>query len=213
MNVIRILIADDHAMVRRGLSSLISAYPDLCVVGTAEDGADALRLTTALKPDIVLLDIMMPGSDGVDIAQQLHRENPDSRIIILTAYDNQEYVVRALRAGVYAYLLKNSADENLVNAIRTVHQGQHLLSPELMDQVLRQFQVLAEGVAITESGLGQEELTVLEYIARGSTNEEIAQEMFWSERTVKRKVEEIISKLEARNRAHAVAEAIKRGLI
>lgn len=213
MDAIRILIADDHAMVRRGLRSLLSAYPDLEIVGEAEHGAAALRITLELKPDVVLLDILMPGPDGVEVAQQIHREAPECRIMILTAYENQEYVVRALRAGAYAYLLKSAADENLVESIRLVHQGKHLLSPELIDQVMREFQVLAQGVAVAESGLSQEDLSVLGFIARGATNEEIAQEMFWSERTVKRKVEEITSKLEARNRAQAVAEAIKRGLI
>lgn len=213
MDAIRILIADDHAMVRRGLRSLLSAYPDLEIVGEAEQGAAALRMTLELKPDIVLLDILMPGPDGVEVAQQIHREFPDCRVMILTAYENQEYVVRALRAGAYAYLLKSAADENLVESIRLVHQGKHLLSPELIDQVMREFQVLAQGVAVAESGLSQEDLAVLGLIARGATNEEIAQEMFWSERTVKRKVEEITGKLEARNRAQAVAEAIKRGLI
>lgn len=213
MDAIRILIADDHAMVRRGLRSLLSAYPDLEIVGEAEHGAAALRMTLELKPEVVLLDILMPGPDGVEVAQQIHREAPECRIMILTAYENQEYVVRALRAGAYAYLLKSAADENLVESIRLVHQGKHLLSPELIDQVMREFQVLAQGVAVAESGLSQEDLSVLGLIARGATNEEIAQEMFWSERTVKRKVEEITSKLEARNRAQAVAEAIKRGLI
>lgn len=213
MHAIRILIADDHAMVRRGLRSLLSPYPDLEIVGEAEQGAAALRMAIELKPDIILLDVLMPGPDGIDVAQQIHRETPDARIMILTAYENQEYVMRALRAGAYAYLLKSSADENLVDSIRMVHQGKYLLSPELIDQVMREFQQLAQGVAVAESGLSQEELTVLGLIARGATNEEIAQEMFWSERTVKRKVEEITGKLEARNRAQAVAEAMKRGLI
>ncbi len=200
-------------MVRRGLRSLLSAYPDLQIVGEANDGAAALQAAALEQPDLVLLDIMIPGLDGVEVAQQLHSLNPNTKVIILTAYENQEYIIRALRAGAYAYLLKNSSDENLVESIRAVHRGEHLLSPELIDQVLRQFQVLAKTATRVESGLSEEELTVLQLIARGATNEEIAQQMFWSERTVKRKVEEITAKLEARNRAQAVAEGIKRGLI
>lgn len=213
MASIRILIVDDHPMVRRGLRSLLSAYPDLQIVGEANDGAAALQAAALEQPDLVLLDIMIPGLDGVEVAQQLHSLNPNTKVIILTAYENQEYIIRALRAGAYAYLLKNSSDENLVESIRAVHRGEHLLSPELIDQVLRQFQVLAKTATRVESGLSEEELTVLQLIARGATNEEIAQQMFWSERTVKRKVEEITAKLEARNRAQAVAEGIKRGLI
>jgi NarL family two-component system response regulator LiaR len=213
MKAIRILIVDDHPMIRRGISSLLSSHTDLEVVGMAGDGINALKLAETTSPDIILLDIMMPGSDGLDVAQQLHKRYPQSKIIILTAYENQEYVIRALRAGAYAYLLKGSADETLVDSVRAVHRGQRLLSPELISEVLEQFQVMAETNVRIESGLSEEELQVLELIAKGETNEEIAQHMFWSERTVKRKVEEITSKLESRNRAQAVAEAMKRGLI
>ena len=143
----------------------------------------------------------MPGGDGVDVAQKLHKSHPDMRIIILTAYENQEYIIRAMRAGAYAYLLKGSADETLVDSIRAVYRGQRLLSPELISQVLQQFQVLAQTNVRAESGLSDEELQVLELIAQGATNEEIAHQMYWSERTVKRKVEEITGKLESRNRA------------
>jgi DNA-binding NarL/FixJ family response regulator len=213
MSAIRILVVDDHPMVRRGITSLLSVHSDLEVVGMAGDGATAIKLAEAKRPDVILLDIMMPGSDGLDVAQQLHRRFPESKIIILTAYENQEYVIRTLRSGAYAYLLKGTSDDTLVESIRAVHRGQRLLSPELISEVLEQFQAIAETNVRIESGLSDEELQVLELIAQGATNEEIAQRMFWSERTVKRKVEEITGKLESRNRAQAVAEAIKRGLI
>ncbi len=210
---IRVLIVDDHPMVRRGLRSLLSSYPDIKVVGEAEDGTAALQAATDLCPHVILLDIQMFGVDGIEIASRILRNAPQVKIIILTAYDNEEYILGAFRAGAYAYLLKNSSDETVVETIRLVQQGRRLLSPSLMDQVLRQFHVLAQAHASREHKLSQDEVLVLARIANGATNEEIAGEIHWSERTVKRKIEEITAKLGARNRAQAVAIAIKEGLI
>jgi DNA-binding NarL/FixJ family response regulator len=210
---IRVLIVDDHPMVRRGLRSLLSSYPDIAVVGEAEDGTAALQAVTELCPHVILLDIQMFGVDGIEIASRILRNAPQVKIIILTAYDNEEYILGAFRAGVYAYLLKNSSDETVVETIRLVQQGRRLLSPSLMDQVLRQLHLLAQAHASREHKLSQDEVHVLGRIANGATNEEIARETHWSERTVKRKIEEITAKLGARNRAQAVAIAIKEGLI
>jgi two-component system response regulator DevR len=213
MNTIRVLIVDDHPMVRRGLRSLLSSYQDIEVVGEAEDGVAALRAAADLSPEVILLDIRLPGPDGVEVAYQLGHQAPEAKIIILTAFDSDEYVLGALRAGACAYLLKSTSDETVVEAIRLVHQGKRLLSPSLVDKVLRQFQTFATTHARHQSGLSEQELRVLELIAQGATNKEISEEMYWSERTVKRRIEEITAKLEARNRAQAVAAAIKRGLI
>ncbi len=213
MDTIRVLIVDDHPMVRRGLKSLLSSYPDIQVVGEAEDSTSAIQAAADLLPEIILLDIQLPGLDGVEIAKQLRRAVPDSKIIALTAYDNEEYVVNAMRAGAYAYLLKRTSDETVVEAVRSVHQGNRLLSPALMNQVLRQFQTLAQAHEQHQAGLSPDEIQVLGLVAQGATNEEIAEQTHWSERTVKREIEEIMSKLGARNRAQAVAEGIRRGLI
>ena len=210
---IRVLIVDDHPMVRRGLRSLLSSYPDIEVVGEAEDGTAAFQAVTELCPHVILLDIQMFGVDGIEIASRILRNAPQVKIIILTAYDNDEYVLGAFRAGAYAYLLKNSSDETVVETIRLVQQGRRLLSPSLMDQVLRQLHILAQAQASREHKLSQDEVHVLARIANGATNEEIAREIHWSERTVGRKIEEITIKLGARNRAQAVAIAIKEGLI
>jgi DNA-binding NarL/FixJ family response regulator len=210
---IRVLIVDDHPMVRRGLRSLLSSYPDIEVVGEAEDGTAAFQAVAELCPHVILLDIQMFGVDGIEIASRILRNAPQVKIIILTAYDNDEYVLGAFRAGAYAYLLKNSSDETVVETIRLVQQGQRLLSPSLMDQVLRQLHILAQAQASREHKLSQDEVHVLARIANGATNEEIAREIHWSERTVGRKIEEITIKLGARNRAQAVAIAIKEGLI
>jgi DNA-binding NarL/FixJ family response regulator len=210
---IRVLIVDDHPMVRRGLRSLLSSYPDIEVAGEAEDGTAALQAVTELCPHVILLDIQMFGVDGIEIASRILHTAPQVKIIILTAYDNEEYILGAFRAGAYAYLLKNSSDETVVETIRLVQQGRRLLSPSLMDQVLRQLHILAQAHASREHKLSQDEVHVLARIANGATNEEIAREIHWSERTVGRKIEEITVKLGARNRAQAVAIAIREGLI
>ncbi|MBI4788926.1 MAG: response regulator transcription factor [Chloroflexi bacterium] len=213
MEPIRVLIVDDHPMIRRGLRNFLSSAPDINVVGEAEDSATALRAAAELAPDVILLDIQLTGADGVAVASQLRKEQPNSKVIILTAYDNDDYIQGALRAGANAYLLKKSSGETVVDTIRQVHQGKRLLSPELMDRVLQQFQDLAQIKAKYESGLGEDEVKVLALMAQGATVEEIAQAMFWGERTVRRKIDEIIVKLGVKNRTQAVAEAIKKGLI
>ncbi len=210
---IRVLIVDDHPIVRRGLQSLLSAYPDIEVVGEAVDAAAALQTVQDLDPEVILLDIRMAGVDGIEIASRILRAAPQTKIIVLTAYDNDEYILGAFRAGAHAYLLKNSMDETVVETIRLVHQGQRLLSPSLMDQVLRQFHILAQAHASHLHQLSAEDVRVLTLIANGATNEEIAKATHWSESTVKRKIEEITATLGARNRAQAVAIAVREGLI
>ena len=210
---IRVLIVDDHPMVRRGLKSLLSSYPDIEIVGEAGDGLIALDKAVQLAPDIILLDIQMPELDGVEVAQRLRRAAPAAKVIALTAFDNQEYVFNAIQAGVYAYLLKSTSDDTLVEAIRHVHQGKHIVAPSLMDPVLKQFQTLTQVRAQDETGLSKQDLKILALVAQGATNEEIAKETHWSGRTVKREIEQIMATLGARNRAQAVAEAIKRGLL
>ncbi len=213
MTAIRVLIVDDHPMIRHGLRSLLSAYQDIEVVGEAEDGSTALEAAEVLFPEVILLDIQLSGPNGIELIHQLSREAAKAKIIILTAFTNDEYLLGALSAGAYAYLLKSSSNETVVETIRLVHQGKRLLSPALIDPVLRQFQALTKAHVDRESWLSEEELKAMRLVANGATNEEIAKEMFWSERTAKRKVEEVIAKLGARNRAQAVAKAIKKGLI
>ena len=213
MTVIRVLIVDDHAILRRGLRNLLCPYQDIEVVGEAEDGATALQAATALIPDVIVLDIRLPGPDGVETAYHLRRQAPEAKIIVLTAFESDEYLLDALQAGVQAYLLKNTSDETLVETIRQVHEGKHLLSPRLMDTVLQQFGTIAKAHARHQSGLSEQDLDMLKLIAQGATTKEIGEHMYWSERTVKRKVEEILASLGAKSRAEAVAQAIKSGWI
>jgi DNA-binding NarL/FixJ family response regulator len=213
MEPISVLIVDDHPTVRRGLKSLLSAYQDISVVGEAEDGSAALRVAQDLSPQVVLLDVQLPVMDGIEVARQLRQSVPNTKVIALTAHDDEAHLLGTMRAGAVAYLLKTTSDETLVETIRMVHQGKHIVSPSLMDPVLRRFKELAEAQIRHELGLSDEEIKVLRLIADGATNEEIALETHWSERTIKREIEEIMSKLGARNRAQAAAEAIRRGLI
>ncbi len=213
MSPIRVLIVDDHPMVRHGLKSLLSVYEDIEIVGEAADGATALESVERLAPDVILLDIQLPGPNGVQLVNQFLQRAPQAKTVMLTAFNNDEYLLGALSAGAYAYLLKSSSHETVVETIRAVHDGKRLLSPSLIDPVLRQFEALAKAHVRVESRLTEDEIKAMRLIANGATNEEIAKEMYWGERTAQRKVEEIIAKLGARNRAQAVAEAMKRGLI
>ncbi|MBI5034823.1 MAG: response regulator transcription factor [Chloroflexi bacterium] len=213
MSPIRVLIIDDHPMIRRGLRNLLASQKDIEVVGEAKDGATALQVVAHAKPNIILLDVQLPGPGGVEVAHQLRQQLPDAKIIILSAFDDEQHVFGALRAGAFAYLLKSTSDATLIETIRQVAQGKRLLSAELIDSVLRRFHTLANVEIQQQSNLSVDEIRALQLVAKGCTNEEISEKMFWSDRTVNRKLEEIMQKLDARNRAQAVAEAIKRGLI
>ncbi|MEJ2557674.1 MAG: response regulator transcription factor [Anaerolineae bacterium] len=213
MERIRILIADDHPVVCQGIRSLLTQYDDLEVTGEANTGPAVLEQVTRLQPDVVLLDVRMAGANGIEIARQLRREHPEICIIILTTYDDEEYLFGALQVGAQAYLLKSVSLDTLPAAIRAVHQGERLLSPLLIDKILREFQNLATEKLRRDAGLSEEELRILRSMARGATNKEIAEKFFWSEVTVKKKVQEILAKLNAENRTQAVARAIRQGLI
>lgn len=210
--VIRVLVVDDHAMVRRGLRSLLSLYQDIEVVGEAADAESALDAARDLSPEIILLDIQLPGLSGLQIAARLRSVHPHAKIIALTAHDNQEYVLQALRAGARAYLLKSTSDQSLVETIRLVQQGRRLLPSTLMDGLLEQIEQEEHQPPLLRP-LSEPEERVLALLARGATNEEIAEETHWSERTIKRRVAGIVEAFGAKNRTQAVAEAAKRGLI
>jgi len=210
---IRVLIVDDHPIVRQGLQSLLSNHADIQVIGEANTGPGALAQAADLQPDVVLLDIRMPGASGVDIARQLRAQQPQAKIIIMTAYADDHYLTAALKAGAHGYLLKSASHETLPDAIRDTHAGQRVLSPRLVDGLLREFGELARESLASQSDLSESELGVLRLLAEGATNKEVAERLFWSEATVKRKVADILAKLGASNRAQATAEAVRRGLI
>jgi len=213
MDRIRILIADDHPVVRQGLRTFLSTCPDLEVVGEATNGFTTLDQVRALRPDVVLLDVRMPGLSGIEAAHRLRRDHPDVKLILFTTYDDEEYLFSALRIGAHAYLLKSASHDTLASAIRAVHAGERLLSPPLVDKVLSRFGELARAKAQQDSGLTEQEVQILQTMEDGASNKEIADRLHWSEITVKRKVQDIFEKLGVDNRVKAVAEAIRRGLI
>jgi two-component system NarL family response regulator len=207
MGSIRVLIVDDHPVVRRGLESMLAGQEDIEIVGAAQDGQSTLRMARRLQPDVILLDIRMPDTSGLDIARELRQVLPEAKIIVLTTYDQEGYFQSALKAGVHAYLLKDTAHRELARAIRAVHQGQRVIGPTLVGKLWRQFEG-ADRTLLTE-----EEVQILRWIAQGATNKQIAQQGFWSEVTVKRKIQVIYEKLGVTRRTEAVAKAVREQFI
>lgn len=209
----RVLVVDDHPVVRRGLRSLLSQYPDISVVGVTEGGPATLDLIATLQPHVILLDVRLADSSGLELARQLRRSKVKARIIILTSYDNEAYLLEAAQAGVHGYLLKSSSAEVLAEAIRTVRAGERRLSPELAGKALQQLQSVSQDQIQSKPALSDQELQLLQLMAGGATTQEMSQTLFFSQRTVKRKIQDVLAKLGAVSRAQAVAEAYKRGLL
>jgi DNA-binding NarL/FixJ family response regulator len=213
---IRLLIADDHPVVRDGLRAMLSTQPDFQIVGEAANGVEAVQLTERLKPDVLLLDLEMPDLDGVSALTQIRAANSQARVIIVTAYDTDERIVQAVVAGAQGYLLKGAPREEIFRAIRVVHGGGSLLQPivasKLMQHVSQRASQQANQPAEADA-LTPRELEVLELLAQGKSNKQIAQELFISERTTKFHVSSILAKLAARNRTEAVKIAVQRGLV
>jgi DNA-binding NarL/FixJ family response regulator len=210
---IRILIVDDHPVVRHGLRSLLAGHPDLLVVGEAEDGAQVLPWLRSYEADVILLDIQMKGRNGIEVARRVRRSRPEIKVIVLTTFDEESYLHDALEAGVHGYLLKSVSHESLPEAIRAVMRGEQQLSPSLVSNVVANYRELARKQAQREAGLTQQDLDILSAIAEGATNKDIAVQFFWSDATAKRRVQEILGKLGASSRVHAIAEALRRGWI
>ncbi len=210
--MIRILVVDDHPIVREGLIAVLNTQSDLCVVGAGGDGAEAIRQAAALKPDIVLLDLEMPGLDGVEVLRQMRATTPGLRAIIFTAFDTDERILAAVQAGAQGYLLKGAPRDELFNALRVVHSGGSLLQPVVASKLLRQVSSQAQQPDLPES-LTERELEVLDALAKGLQNKEIAAQLFITERTVKFHVSSIMGKLGAGNRTEAVMLAAQCGLI
>jgi DNA-binding NarL/FixJ family response regulator len=212
MAPIRILIVDDHPIVRQGLRSLLSNYPDMTLVGEADSASAALELAWQTAPDVILLDIRMPGMSGVEAARMLSRQHPTAKILMLTSFDDEEYVTGALQAGAIGYVLKSASDEMLAQAVRAVYRGERVLSPKVMDRVIEQFTDYSRERAIRETGLTDDEYRILSLLVAGASNPKIAAELHLSETTVKRKLQDVFEKLSVTSRAQAAAEAVRRGL-
>jgi DNA-binding NarL/FixJ family response regulator len=214
--VIRILIADDQALVRGGFRSILEGQEDLEVVGEASDGAQAVDEAVRLAPDVVLMDIRMPALDGIEATRRIFSLGVATRVLVLTTFDIDEYVYEAMKAGASGFLLKTAPPRQLADAVRTVASGEALLAPSVTQRLIEQFVRRPPPGAATAPGL--EELTererdVLQLLARARSNAEIAAELFVSEATVKSHVNRILRKLDLRDRAQAIVLAYETGLV
>jgi DNA-binding NarL/FixJ family response regulator len=203
-NAIRILAVDDHPLFRQGIAALVGTQPDMNVVAEGSSGQEAVALFRAHHPDITLMDLQMPGMNGVDAMMAIRSEFPDARIIMLTTYAGDVQVLRAMQVGARAYLLKNLLHKELLETIREVHAGKRKLSAEASFE-------LAEHA--TDDPLTPGEIAVLRLIATGNANKQIAAQLSISEETVKGRVKNILSKLGANDRTHAAMIGMKRGII
>jgi DNA-binding NarL/FixJ family response regulator len=203
-NMIRILAVDDHPLLRKGISALVNAEPDMKLVAEASNGEEAVESFRLCRPDVTLMDLQLPGLTGIEAINQILSEFPDSRIVVLTTYTGDAQILRALRAGAQAYLLKGHVHRELLEAIRTVHAGRKRIPPDIATE-------LAEHAAVDE--LSFREIEILGLIASGNSNKQIADRLFIQESTVKSHVTNILAKLSANDRAHAVTIGLKRGII
>ena len=210
-NPIRILIVDDHAMVREGLRSFIQIKPDMEVVGEAADGIEAVEKALTLEPDVILLDIVMPRLDGVAAIEQLKQQGCPARILVITSFAEDEQIFPAIRAGALGYLLKDSRPNELIQAIRDVYRGEPYLHPtvarKLMDELSRE-----RDLPPTEEPLTERELEVLKLIAQGYSNREISEQVHLSERTIGKYTSNILGKLHLANRTQAALYALRKGV-
>lgn len=201
---IRILSVDDHPVVRQGIVGLLGVQPDMIVVAEACNGRDAIQQFRAHHPDITLMDLQMPEMNGIDALIAIRKEFPDARVIVLTTYAGDVQIIRALKAGAQAYLLKNTLHKDLLDTIRAVHSGKKALSPEVSYEIAEHS---------TDDALTPAEISVLRLIAAGNANKQIADQLSITEETVKSRVKSILSKLGANDRTHAAIIGLKRGII
>jgi len=210
-NPIRIIVADDHPVVRDGLVAILGTQPDFEVVGEAGNGSEAVEHALTLRPDVILLDLEMPELDGVEVLRRLRESSPEVRAIVFTAFDTDERILGAVQAGAQGYLLKGVPRKELFDAVRVVYGGGSLMQPVVASKLLRQ--VSHQSQAMEAETLTPRELEVLHLLAQGLQNKEIAAELVISERTVKFHVSSIMGKLGAGNRTEAVSMAAQQGLI
>jgi DNA-binding NarL/FixJ family response regulator len=215
---IRVLLVDDQALFREGMETLLSVHKDIQVVGQASNGQEAVEVAVKVQPGVVLMDVRMPVLDGVRATRRLKEALPQCKVIVLTTFDDDEYVFDALRAGAVGYLLKDVASAQLVEAIRAVARGQSILEPSVAAKVIAEFTRVSSLVPAAQmeqlvEPLSERELEILALIARGASNKEIAGQLFIAEGTVKNHVTHILGKLDVRDRTQAALKARELGLL
>jgi DNA-binding NarL/FixJ family response regulator len=217
MAPIRVALVDDQALFREGLRTILSLQPGLEIVGEASDGQDALTLVNRTKPDVVLMDLKMPRLDGVEATRLIKAEHPEISILILTTFDDDEYVFEGLRSGAMGYMLKDAPSEKLVEAIRAASRGESFLQPSVAAKVVAEFSRLAERPVdpseVLVDPLSEREMEVLRLLAHGSTNRQIADSLVIAEGTVKNHVTSILGKLGVEDRTQAALKAKDLGLL
>ncbi len=209
---VKVMIVDDHNLVREGLKAVFAQGDEIDVVGEAGSGEEAIEMVEKVKPDVILMDISMPGMNGIQATKQIRDKHPDAKIVILTMLDQEGYVYEAIKAGATGYMLKSTSSDELVNAIQTVNDGKALLHPDATAQLLKEFVTLAQNKA-KDYGLSNREMEVLQLLSEGKTNKEIAKALWISEQTVKTHVAHIFDKLGTSDRTETVARALRSGLV
>ena len=212
---IKVLIADDHAVVREGTRQILEREPDIEVVAEAADGEEAVRLAGRSKPDVVIMDIAMPGIDGIEATRQIKSLYPSIAVLILSAYDDDQFVFSLLEAGAAGYLLKSVRGRELIDAVRQVHAGESVLHPAIARKVLNRFVPASDKTTRPKPSdmLSERELAVLRLATRGLSNQEIADELCLSLRTVQAHLGHIFNKLQVSSRTEAVVHALKQGWV
>ncbi len=209
--IIRVLVVDDHAIIRKGIGAVLDLVPDIDLIGEAENGKQAIILDRELAPDVILMDLMMPEMDGIECIKQIKTQRPKARILVLTNFAGEEMIFPAIKAGAMGYHLKDSSPDRLVDAIRLVNQGVASLHPSIAKKVLEEFHS-TEKRRLSEEPLTQREMEVLKLIAQGFENKEIAGQLIISDATVRTHVSNILGKLHLASRTQAALYALREGL-
>jgi len=212
VEVIKILIVDDHPVVREGISAMLKREPDFKIVGEASNGREAIERARELEPDVVLMDLRMPEIDGVEAITRIKAEKPEIKFIILTTYSDDEYIFKGIAAGARAYLLKDAPREELFRAIRTVSRGESLIQPVVASKVLDKLAELSK-ITTSPEALSEREIEVLNLVAKGVSNKDIADQLSITQSTVKTHITSIFQKLDVTTRTEAVTTALKKGII
>ena len=210
---LKVLIADDHPLVREALHRALDSEEDIEVVAEASDGEEAVKLASELKPDVVVMDIVMPKLNGIEATKRIKEIAPNIAILILTAYDDDEYVLGLLDAGAAGYLLKSVRGRDLVRAIRAIRSGESVLHPNIIAKLLKRVMTMSTEAQKSQELLSERESEILKLVAMGMTNREIARKLFLSERTIKAHLTNIFNKLNVASRSEAIVKGLKWGLV
>ncbi|MEM9772962.1 MAG: response regulator transcription factor [Chloroflexota bacterium] len=209
---IRVLMIDDHPVVRKGIRSLISNYDQVKVIGEANDAAEGLHLLNDLKPDVILLDIRLPDQLGLDLLPTIKETDPNVKVLVLTSFDDEEYVTQALKAGAEGYILKNATDDSLIHSIQAAYKGDRVLSSAALDIVLNNLGGESPP-SRHQINLDADEIKILTLLAAGAANHEVSDSLYVSSTTLKRKIRKIQEKMGVQSRVQAVAEAVRHGIV